>query len=111
MSVVPGSVRLDPHKLDHLSPLLGFVGDELAEVDGRACERDAPKFCEARLQFGIDEAGIDLFAELFHDLGGCVLWYADAVPLARLTHSPTVAWPARAFKRVAVGSSSAASLP
>src|SRR5262245_58728006 len=60
MSVVPGSVRLDPHKLDYLSPLLGFVGDELAEVDGRACERNAPKFCEARLQFGIDEAGIDL---------------------------------------------------
>jgi hypothetical protein len=27
-----GSLRLDPGELNHLAPLLGFVGDELAEV-------------------------------------------------------------------------------
>ena len=30
-----GSLRLDACELDHLGPLLGFVGDELAEVDRR----------------------------------------------------------------------------
>src|SRR5262249_62212003 len=82
MSVLPGSVRLDPHELDHLSPLLGFVGNEMAEVDGRACKRDAPNVCDARLQFGIDKADIDLLIELVDDLGGCVLGNADAIPLA-----------------------------
>ena len=30
------SLRLDVGRSDHLAPLLGFVGDELAEVSGRA---------------------------------------------------------------------------
>ena len=29
-----GSVRLDAGELHHLCPLLGFVGDELAEIEG-----------------------------------------------------------------------------
>jgi hypothetical protein len=37
----PASFRLDVGGSDHLGPLLGFVGDELAEVGGRACERIA----------------------------------------------------------------------
>ena len=32
----PASLRLEARELDHLAPLLGFVGDELAEVGGRA---------------------------------------------------------------------------
>src|SRR5262245_46605711 len=32
------SFSLDAGELDHLAPLLGFVGDELAEVGGRPCE-------------------------------------------------------------------------
>src|SRR5215207_4490861 len=78
------SVRLDPRELDHLSPLSGLVGDELAEVDGRASKRDAPNVCDARLQLGIDEAGIDLFVELVDDLGWCVFGNADPIPLAGL---------------------------
>jgi hypothetical protein len=54
----------------------------MAEVDGRACKRDAPNVCDARLQFGIDKADIDLLIELVDDLGGCVLGNADAIPLA-----------------------------
>jgi len=30
-----GSLGLDPCKLDHLGPLFGFIGNELAEVGGR----------------------------------------------------------------------------
>ena len=32
------SVCLDARRPEHLAPLLGFVGDELAEVRRRACE-------------------------------------------------------------------------
>ena len=31
-----GSLRLDVRRADHLAPLLGFVGNELSEVGGRA---------------------------------------------------------------------------
>ena len=34
----PASLRLDVGRPDHLAPLLGFVGDELAEVGGRAAQ-------------------------------------------------------------------------
>ena len=33
-------------ELDHLAPLLGFVGDELAEVGGRARKRRAAEVGE-----------------------------------------------------------------
>src|SRR5262245_54398196 len=36
-----GSLRLDVGRPDHLGPLLGLVGDELAEVGGRARKRRA----------------------------------------------------------------------
>jgi hypothetical protein len=35
------SFRFDACELHHLAPLLGFVGDEFAEVCGRASERIA----------------------------------------------------------------------
>jgi hypothetical protein len=43
-----------------------------------------PKVCQARLQFEIDEAGIDLLIELVDDLGGRVPGNANAIPLAGL---------------------------
>lgn len=36
---VPGSVRLDVRRPDHLGPLLGFVDDEFAKVGWRADKR------------------------------------------------------------------------
>src|SRR5258708_40338661 len=36
LSGLTGSVRLDTRELDHLGPLLGFSGDQLAEVGGLA---------------------------------------------------------------------------
>ena len=34
-------------ELDHLAPLLGFVGDELSEIGGRAGERGPAQIGEA----------------------------------------------------------------
>ena len=72
------SVCLDVGRPDHLAPLLGFVGDELSEVGGRARKHRAAQIGEPRLHLGIGEAGIDLLVELLDDLGGRVLGRADA---------------------------------
>src|SRR5262245_10449865 len=52
------SVRLDVGRPDHLAPLLGFVGDELAEIGGRADKRRASKVGKPRLYLGIGEAAL-----------------------------------------------------
>src|SRR6266487_3060490 len=39
-----GSLRLKPPEPHHLAPLLGFLGDELAELGGRAGKRLAAYF-------------------------------------------------------------------
>jgi S-(hydroxymethyl)glutathione dehydrogenase / alcohol dehydrogenase len=48
------SLRLDAGELDHLGPLLGFVGDELAEVGRRSRQRraaeDGPKASEVLVE-------------------------------------------------------------
>src|SRR5262245_28224098 len=48
-----GSLRVDTHRLDHLGPFFGFVGDELIEIDGRAHQRRATELGEPRLDPGI----------------------------------------------------------
>src|SRR5262245_12570963 len=45
-------LRLDAGELDHLGPLFGFVGNELAEVRRRASEYHAADLCETRSHFG-----------------------------------------------------------
>ena len=48
---------------DHLAPLLGFVGDQLPEVGGRARKHRRAKVGEPRLDLGIGEAAlISLFS-------------------------------------------------
>ena len=47
-SRLPISVELDARELHHLAPLLGFVGDELAEVGGRAHKHHTAQVGEAR---------------------------------------------------------------
>src|SRR5262245_39573695 len=84
---ISGSLRLDACELHHLAPLLGFVGDEFAEVRGRACKHSAPELDQPCPNLGVGEAGVDLLIELVDDLdrgpGGC----SDPEPSARL-----VAW-------------------
>ena len=80
---LPGLVRLGAGELDHLAPLLGLIGDELAEVGGRARKHRAAHVGDPRLDLGIGEARIDLLVELVDDFGGRVLGRAEALhPLA-----------------------------
>src|SRR5262249_58742931 len=77
------SLRLDAGKLHDLAPFLGFVGDELAEIGGRAGKRGSAQIGEPRLNFGIAEARIDLLVEPVDDICRRVLGRANTVPLAR----------------------------
>ena len=79
-----GLLRLDVGGPDHLAPLLGLVGDELAEVGGRADKRCASQVGKLRLHFGIGESSVNLFVELVDHLDRCGLWCADAEPGDRL---------------------------
>src|SRR5262245_54391870 len=87
------SFRLDTRELDHLAPLLGVIGDELAEVGGRAWKCSGTQLGEPRLHLGIGESRVDLLVELLDDLGRRGLRCADADPETRfgarpeLTHS------------------------
>src|SRR6266545_7005976 len=68
----PPSVRFNVRQLYHFAPLLGFVGDELAEIGGRAAKRGAIQVGKLCLEPGIGECGVDLLVELVDDLGGRV---------------------------------------
>src|SRR5262245_13640627 len=48
----------------HLGPLLGLVGDQLAEVSGRTHKHRATEVSEPRFHVGIGEASVDLLVEL-----------------------------------------------
>src|SRR5262249_31309226 len=81
------SVRLDAGELDHLAPLLRFVGYELSKVGRRAWKRGGAQVGKPHLHLGIGKARIDLVVELVNNLGRRVFRRADAGPEARL-----VAW-------------------
>src|SRR5262249_24073278 len=83
----PGSPGFDVERPDHFAPLLGLLGDELAEVGRGQFKHRAAQFGEPSTQIGIGKARIDLFVELFDDLGGGTLWGTYAVPRAHL-----IAW-------------------
>src|SRR5262245_41963779 len=84
---VRGSVRLDARELDHLRPLLGFVGDQLSKVGGRARQRRTTHVGKARLHLGIGKGCVDLVVELVNDLGGGCSW-ARRRRTIRLPRSP-----------------------
>src|SRR5262249_20816181 len=54
------SLRLDAREPHHLGPLLGFRGDEVAKVGGRARNHCTAEIGNPRLDFGISKAGVDL---------------------------------------------------
>src|SRR5215831_1400564 len=75
-------LRIDVGRPDHLAPFLGLVGDELAEVHGRACEYRAAQVGKPRVELAIGKGGIDLLVELVDDLRRRLLGRADTEPSA-----------------------------
>src|SRR3981081_2032669 len=77
-------LRHDVARRDHLGPLFGFFGDELAEVGGRERKPRAAEVGKPRLERGIGESPVDLLVELVNDPGRRVLGRAEAKYRARL---------------------------
>ena len=69
---------------DRLAPLFGLVGDELAEVGGRAGKCCGSQVSKACLRPGIGKACVDLLVEPVDDVGGGVLGRTNAAPPAGL---------------------------
>src|SRR5215472_9762803 len=79
-SAEASSLRLDVGGPDHLAPFLGFLGDQLAELDRRSRQRRAAEVSETGLHLRVVESRVDLLVELVDDLGRCGLRCAEAVP-------------------------------
>src|SRR6516162_9886852 len=72
------SLRLDAREPHHLGPLLGFRGDEVAKVGGRARNHCTAQIGEPCLKLGMGEGGVDLVVELVDDFGRRIPRRADA---------------------------------
>src|SRR5580704_11214639 len=77
-------LRLDIGRPDHLAPLLGFVGDELAEVGGRAGDYRAAQVGKPRFHRRVGEPRIDLLVQPVDDLHGRFVGRTEAKPPGRL---------------------------
>src|SRR5262245_856910 len=62
-SAETSSLRLDVGGPDHLAPFLGFLGDQLAELDGRSRQRRAAEVSETGLHLRVVESRVDLLVE------------------------------------------------
>ena len=81
------SARLDARRADDLAPFLGFVDDELAELDGSHRHWNVAQGGKLRLHLGIGKACVNFFVEFVDDVGRRALWRTHAVPSADI-----VAW-------------------
>src|SRR5215475_5724483 len=75
---------LDACCSNHLAPLLGFVGNEFAELGGRECKRRAAQIGKPCLQLWVGEARVDHRVDLVNDTDGCVPRCAQPKHGARL---------------------------
>src|SRR5262249_7090863 len=73
-------LRLDAPELYYPGPLCGFVGEELAEIRGRAREHHPAHVGEPLHDLGIGEACVGFLVEMIHDRGGRILRRGDAEP-------------------------------
>src|SRR5215468_9844568 len=62
-----GSLRLDVGCFDHLAPLLGFIGKELAEFRGRHRQRHSAEVGQSSLYPWIRKRSVDSSVELIED--------------------------------------------
>src|SRR6516164_144935 len=79
-----GSLRLDVGGPDHLAPLLGFGGEELAKFGRLTGKRCIAQIAESRFHLGAHETRIDLPVEPFDDVRRRIPGGAQAKPRARL---------------------------
>ena len=86
------SLRLDVGRPDHLAPLLGLLGDELAEVGGRACKYHAAEIGNARFDRGVGESRVHFTVEHSDDRSGRILRHAETEPSARLVARHEIAY-------------------
>ena len=110
----PASVRLDVAAFDHLAPLLGFVGDVLAEVRGRARQHVPPRSASRALILGSARPALISLLSLSTISAGVA--FGAPMPDQKLaskpgTNSPTVGMSGSASERVAAVTASARSLP
>src|SRR2546421_209011 len=77
-------VGLDAREGNDLTPLPGFIGNELGEIGRGARKRRAAEVGKSLLEVRIDESVVDLLVELVDDLSGRVSWCAKAKHGARL---------------------------
>ena len=84
LTTLPISPAAGARELDDLAPLLGFLGNQLAEFLGRAADQHAAEIVELRLHPGLGQHRVDLAVELVHDLPGRLSWRAHAVPCGGL---------------------------
>src|SRR5262245_51494980 len=59
---------LDVGRHNHLAPFLGFVGDEFAEISGRAWKHRAAQIGKPCFEFWICNADIDLLVQSLDEL-------------------------------------------
>src|SRR5207253_8357178 len=78
------SVQLYTRKLDHLRPLLGLFGNELAKIGGGTDERRTAQVSELGVHLWVGERGINFLIELVDDFSGRVRGRADAKKRTRL---------------------------
>ena len=80
-------LRLDTSKLDHLGPLLGFVGDELTKISRRACHLDPlPDLQVAPSVLG--SASPALIASLSVSTTSAGVFLGAPMPYHELPHNP-----------------------
>src|SRR5262249_33943783 len=82
---------LDVGRHNHLAPFLGFVGDELAEISGRASKHRAAQIGKPCFEFWICNADIDFLVQSFDELCGRALRSTNAVPCTCLVVRQRVA--------------------
>src|SRR5262245_58417896 len=61
------SFHLCARELDHLTPLVGFIGNEFSEICRRAEQRSATEAREPYLHFGVRETGIYFLVQFVDD--------------------------------------------
>src|SRR5262249_60937076 len=70
----------DVGRRNHLAPFLGFVGDEFAEISGRACKHRAAQIGKPCFEFWICNADIDFLVQSFDELCGRALRSTNSEP-------------------------------